>query len=142
MAIRTKIYAAFCGTGKTYLCNNFPDDYFELECWEYQSGDFPNNYIKDIFNKIGKVKYLFISTNPVVLEQLYKQGVKIILIYPDKSLKEKYMKRFCERNSSYDFIGVMYKHWDDWLDELKELNYCKQIILKSNEYLLNVINKI
>ena len=39
----TVLCAAFCGVGKSYLCNNFPYTYKELECWEYRDGDFPND---------------------------------------------------------------------------------------------------
>ena len=49
------------------------------------------------------------------------------------------MNRYCNRNDSYDFLGVMYKHWSDWLIELETLRYCKHIILKSNQYLIDVI---
>ena len=140
--IHTIIYSAFCGTGKSYLCKKYPDRYKELECWNYEykkDGKFPANYIDDIKKQIGNVQYLFISTNPVVLKQLHKEGIEIVLVYPDKSLKEEYMKRYCTRNDAYDFIGVMYKHWDDWLTELKEQNCCKRIILKSGQYLQDVL---
>lgn len=85
------------------------------------------------------MKYLFISSDPVILKQLDKEGIKILLIYPDNSLKEEYMQRYCERNSGYDFIGVMYKHWYDWVNQLKDQDYCEHIILKSGEYLQDVI---
>lgn len=138
----TTICAAFCGTGKSYLSNTFPNEYQEIECWEYRkSKDFPNNYVEAVINKIDKVKYLLISTDPVILKELYKWVDSIILVYPDNSLKEEYMKRYCDRNSGYDFIGVMYKHWDEWLNELKLQNYCKHTILKSEQYLSDLLQK-
>jgi hypothetical protein len=138
--METILYAAFCGTGKSHLCRTYPNDYCEIECWQYQqSGDFPNNYIDEVLDKVGKFKYLLLSTNPVILKELYKKVSQITLVYPENSLKEEYMKRFCERNSPYDFIGVMYKHWDDWLNELKDQTYCRQIALKSGQYLSCII---
>lgn len=135
----TLLCAAFCGTGKTYLCKSDPEKYKELECWEFRKGDFPANYVKEIKKLIGKVEVLFISSDPTILKQLNEDGVEFLLVYPDNSLKEQYMKRYCDRNSSYDFIGVMYKHWIDWVNELSEQLYCKKIILKDGQYLKDVM---
>ncbi len=134
------IYASFCGTGKTYLCGKSPKKYVELECWKYTSGNFPHNYVNDIEAKIEKTDYLFISTNPVVLKQLHKLGIQITLIYPKNNLKNKYMKKFKARGSSGGFIDTLNLHWDAWIDELKEQNYCNHVVLSDGQYLEEYIN--
>ncbi len=134
-----KVYASFCGTGKSYLCKKFPKKCIEFECWEYDEGNFPHNYIKDIKLKIGKVEHIFISTNPVVLKQLHKLGISITLIYPKNNLKEKYIKRFKKRGSSKHFINRLNNSWDNWLDELKEQDYCQHIVLNDGQYLENLL---
>jgi len=144
--MKKTIYSSFCGTGKTYLCNNFPKEYAELCCWEYQGETFPDNYISDIVDKLNTIKYLFISTNPVALKKLNELGFNIVLIYPKNELKEEYFRRFTNRikgdpiNIHLDFLETMDTYWDGWLNELKEQNYCTHIILKSGEYLQNVLN--
>jgi len=135
----TIICAAFCGTGKSYLCDNFPDVYKEIEDWEYRQGDFPNNYINDVLNMIGKIKYLFISTDSEILDELNKRGIKMQLYYPENELRNEYLDRFIDRDSPYDFIGTMMKHWGVWINGLKEHNYGKHIILKKGEYLQDVL---
>ena len=131
------IYAAFCGTGKSYLANTFPNDYIEFECWKYQGSDFPNNYIREIISK--DAKYIFISTNPIVLKELNKLGYEIQLCYPKNELKEEYFKRYVERGSSSDFLEMLDANWDKWLDELKNETYCNHIVLDKNEYLSKYI---
>lgn len=135
----TILYAAFCGTGKSFLCKVAPDIYKEVECWNYRSGDFPNNYVEDIIGMIGKVKYLFISTDPIVLKELNKLGIEIQLVYPENNLRNEYLDRFIDRDSPYDFIGTLMKNWNIWINELKEQTYCKQSILKSGEYLKDIL---
>lgn len=138
--METIIISAFCGTGKSYLSTNHSDECAEVECWNYRKeSDFPHNYIKAVLEKVGKVKYLLISTDPNILKELIKQVDQITLIYPDNSLKEEYMKRYCQRKSPYDFIGVLYMHWDEWLNDLKQQDYCKHIVLNSGQYLSDVI---
>lgn len=131
----TIIVSAFCGTGKTYLAEKFTDTYQEIECWEYREGDFPNNYVQDVIKALGKIKYLFISTDPVILKELNKLGMEIYLIYPKNELRYEYLDRFLERDSPYDFIGTIIKYWNVWINELKEQDYCKHIVLESGEYL-------
>ena len=139
MNINTIIYASFCGTGKSYLCEKYPNTYKEIECWKYRDDDFPKNYIQDVIMLFGKTKYLFISTDPVILRELNKLGFNIRLIYPNNKLRNEYLDRYIERNSSNDFIGMIMKNWNTWIDELKEQKYCEHIILEEGEYLKDVI---
>ncbi len=136
-----QIYAAFCGTGKSYLCDTFADKYVELEDWNYRDGNFPKNYIKDIRAVIGNYEYIFIGTDPIVLKQLNESGINIKLVYPKKELKSEYFKRFAMRGSHIDFVNAINKYWDVWLDELKGQSYCEHIILNKDEYLEDIVRK-
>jgi len=142
MMDNTKICAAFCGTGKSYLSNNFPDTYKEIECWEYRKGDFPINYVNDVISAMGKTKYLFISTDPIILKELNKRGVEIQLYYPQNELRNEYLDRFIERVSPLDFVGAIMVNWHKWINQLKEQNYCKHTVMNSGEYLQDVINNL
>lgn len=140
--MKTILYAAFCGTGKTRVCDNSKYNIIELECWKYEGKHFPRNYITDIKSKIGKVKYILISTNPVVLKELNKTGIEINLVYPQIELKEEYLLRYRKRKSAKEFITLLGDNWDDWINELKEQKYCKHIVLESGEFLSDILNRI
>lgn len=138
MKEKTIICAAFCGTGKSYLCNNSPETYKEIECWEYRGKKFPNNYIQDVIKYINQTKYLFISTDPVILRGLNDLGIEIRLIYPETELRNEYLDRYISRNDPYDFIGTIMKNWRLWISELNELKEhkgYKHTVLKSGQYL-------
>lgn len=139
--INTTVHAAFCGTGKSYLCNNSPDTYKEIECWEYRKGDFPNNYINEVIWAIGVTKYLFISTDPVILKELNKLGIEIRLYYPQNELRNEYLDRFIDRVSPLDFVGAIMVNWEKWIDQLKEQDYCKHTILETGQYLSDALEK-
>lgn len=138
---KTVLCAAFCGTGKTYMSKNFKDNYTEVECWKYREGDFPKNYTQDVINKLGKTKYLFISTDPIVLKALHNLDIEILLIYPKNELRNEYLDRYIDRDDPYDFIGTIMKNWNIWIDELKEQIYCKHIVLESGEYLKKTLEQ-
>jgi len=135
--MKTEIISAFCGTGKTFICENTSIKAIEIEYWKYNNMD--AQYINDVKNQIGKVDYIFISTDPKGLILLHNEGIKIILVYPKNELRNEYLDRYIERDSPYDFIGTFMKHWHLWINELKEQKYCTHIILESGEYLQNII---
>jgi hypothetical protein len=136
----TILYAAFCGTGKTYICENNTDiKSIEIEYWKYKDKGLQKQYIKDIKKQFRRVDYIFIATDPENLKLLYKEGFDITVVYPENKLRNEYLDRYIKRNSSCDFIGTFMKYWNPWIDELKEQKYCKHIILKSGQYLQDVI---
>lgn len=139
---KSKIISAFCGTGKTYICDNVDVKSIEVEYWKYQEqGLSPNRYLQDIKNKIGKFDYIFISTDPIALRFLIDEGLDITLVYPENSLRGEYLDRYIERDSPYDFIGTFMKFWNIWLDELKEQD-CNHIVLSQGQYLQDILEKL
>ena len=136
---RAVLYASFCGTGKTYICNKTNIKSVEVEYWEYKDKGLQQEYIKDIKKHITSVDYIFISTDPEGLRLLHKEGFNITLVYPKNELRSEYLDRYIERDSSTDFIGTFMKYWHTWIDELKEQKYCQHIILESGQYLYDVL---
>jgi hypothetical protein len=136
----TILYAAFCGTGKTYLCNNSDIKAIEVEYWQYKEKGLQKEYVQDIKKLIGKVDYIFIATDPEGLRLLNKEGFDITLVYPKNELRNEYLDRYIDRDSSYNFIGTFMKNWNLWINELKEQKHYNHIILDSGQYLKDIIN--
>lgn len=137
--VKITLCAAFCGTGKTYICEKTDIKAIEIEYWKYKDNNLQKEYIRDIKIQTGKVDYIFISTDPDGLKLLNKEGFDITLIYPKNELRNEYLDRYIDRDSPYDFIGTFMKHWHIWINELKEQNYCEHIILNSGQYLQDII---
>ena len=137
--MNTTLYAAWCGTGKTYLCEKTDTSSIEIEYWKYKDRGLREKYIEDVENYYGKVDCILISTDPDGLRLLRDKGFEITLVYPQNELRNEYLDRYLKRDSPSDFIGVFMKYWNIWIDELKEQDYCKHIVLKSGQYLRDVI---
>lgn len=138
IAQNTVLCAAFPGTGKTFLCEKTSVKAVEVEYWKYKDKS-KKAYVDDINKYLGIVDYIFISTDPEGLNILHKEGFGITLIYPKNELREEYLNRYIKRDSPYDFIGSFMKYWHIWIDELKQLSFCKHIVLDSGQYLQSVI---
>ena len=136
----TVLCAGFCGIGKTFICNNSKYKAVEVEFWQYKNKGLIKEFIRDVKKHYGKVDYIFLSTDPDGLELLNKEGYDIVLVYPERELRNEYLDRYIERDNPYDFIGTMMLRWNKIIDELDELTYCKKIILKEGEYLKDVID--
>jgi len=135
----TVLYAAFCGTGKTHVCEKTDINAIEVEYWKYKEKGLQKKYIEDIKKHIGIVDYIFITTEPDGLKLLHDEGFDITLVYPKNELRNEYLDRYIQRDSPHDFIGAYMKYWNPWINELKEQIYCKHIVLEKGQYLLDVI---
>ena len=133
------IYAAFCGAGKTHICEKADIKAIEIEYWKYEG--LQKEYVSDVKKCYGIYDYIFISTDPEGLKLLRNEKFEITLVYPQNKLRDEYLDRYIARDSPYDFIGSFMKYWNPWLNELKEQTYCKHIVLKSGEYLQDVLTK-
>ena len=131
----TIICAAFCGTGKTYVCEKTDIKSVEVEYWKYKDAGLQNEYVSDVKKHFGTVEYIFVSTDPDGLRLLRDEGFDILLVYPKNEIREEYLNRYIERDSPHDFIGAFMKFWHPWIDELKEQSYCEHVILEKGQYL-------
>ncbi len=137
----TVLCAAFCGTGKTFICEKTDIKAVEIEYWKYKDKGLQKEYVEDIRKQLGEAQYIFIATDPEGLKLLHNEGFdNIILVYPKDELRNEYLDRYIERDSPHDFIGVFMKYWNPWINELKDLKYCKHIVLEKSQYLKDVLN--
>ena len=138
--IKTILCASFCGTGKTFICENSRIKAVEVEYWKYKGIE--KEFIQDIKKHIGVVDIVFLQTDTESLNLIKNEGLEIILIYPQKNLRNEYLDRYIERDNPYDFIGTMMKYWDKNIDELSNRNYCKHFVLEKNQYITDIIHQI
>ena len=140
------IMSAFPGTGKSeYLRQGEGSGYMpqgfacDSDSSNFDKSEFPSNYIEHIKSKIDDgYARIFVSSHKEVREALLKNEIEFTLVYPDRELKEEYLRRYKERGSSESFINLISNNWDLWLTELENQTGCKHIVLKSNQFISNI----
>lgn len=135
---RTFVISAFPACGKSYCFNNHQDKFSMLDSdssefsWikntegkntTDRNPDFPQNYINHIRANIGKVDVIFVSSHKVVREALAENGIRAIIVYPNKDLKEEWIRRFKERGNDEKFINFISNNWDNFIDDIENENY-------------------
>lgn len=142
---KTKVIAGFPGIGKTYFMKHNSDksisdsdstnfSWADEEKTE-RNPEFPSNYIQHIKDNLGKVDIILVSTHDEVRKALEDNKIEYTLVYPDKELKDEYIKRYSERGSDYKFMDFINTRWDDMINGLEKETYPKKVSLKSGQFL-------
>jgi len=137
----TMLLSAFPGTGKSYLFRSPGNKVIlDSDSSTFDKSDFPANYIRHIKENIGKADIICISSHKDVRDALVENSLYFTLVYPDKSLREDYVKRYIERGSPAGFVNLVSKNWDQWVSELDNQEGCDKIVLKKGEYISNIFS--
>jgi hypothetical protein len=141
--MKTKVYSAFPGVGKTTYFNTTQKNVLDSDSSKFDKKNFPANYIEHIERNIEdpKVDKILVSSHKDVRDSLIKKGIPFVLVYPDRSLKDEYIQRYKDRGNNDDFIKLLDKNWDTWMDEIDSIEpspYPYKVKLKSGQYLTDV----
>ncbi len=133
--MRTRIIAAFPGTGKTYYHNHSGKMTLDVDTSSFMKYGkaFPDNFIEYIKDNIEHhiYEFIFVSTHKEIIEALLDNCIFFYLIYPSPfrdEAKEYYLKRYKERGDPESFIRLINKSWEKWLRRCWFTEYgCKNI---------------
>jgi len=137
-----EIISGFPGIGKTYYKQNINNFILDSDSSRFswikkdeRNLNFPKNYIDHIKNSIPHYDLILISSHKIVREALVSNNLFFTLIFPERDLKEEYILRFKKRGSPQNFINMMEKNWEVFIDEMENQKGCKIIKLKSHQFL-------
>ena len=139
----TIIISGFPGVGKSFLGKN-NDDFIDLDSSRYAGEDRWQRYKERIEDALGIYKYIFVSSHQETRDILNELGLKYYVVYPDKNLKEEYLKRYKERGSKEDFIDLMDNNFESFIDSIENNspNGVKVKLTKYSDFLKTVIYKL
>lgn len=134
-----RVICGFPGVGKSTLFNELKDSkkkVLDSDSSTFDKSEFPENYIKHIKDKTSKGYTILASSHDVVRDALIKEKIPFTLVYPDKSLKDEYLKRYKERGSPKEFQNLLDKKWDEWIGQCDALDntLVTKVKLKSGEF--------
>jgi hypothetical protein len=145
--MKTKVYSAFPGVGKTTYFNNTEKNVLDSDSSKFDKKHFPDNYIQHIERNIQdpNVDKILVSSHKDVRDALLKKEIPFVLVYPDRSLKDEYIQRYKDRGNNDAFVGLLDKNWDQWMDEMDEISLQEgqtlyKVKLGSGQFLVDVID--
>ena len=145
--MKTKVYSAFPGCGKTTYFKNTDKNVLDSDSSKFDKRHFPGNYLDHIERSIEdpNVDKILVSSHKDVRDGLVRRGIPFVLVYPERTIKEEYIQRYKDRGNNDSFIDLLEKNWDNWMDEMDEMSVpmgqiLHKVRLKSGQYLNDVIN--
>ena len=135
-----KVICGFPGVGKSTLFKELKDSgekVLDSDSSTFDKSEFPNNYITHIKNKTAEGYTVLGSSHDVVRNALISEKMPFTLVYPNKKLKDEYLKRYEDRGSPDSFIKLLDSNWDKWISQCDELDndLVTKMELKSGEYI-------
>jgi hypothetical protein len=121
------IISGFPGIGKSYITkNNTKFKIHDSDSSEFswmgkgvRHPDFPQNYMNHILSVMYDYDIIFVSSHKIVREALIENGFYFYLVYPCKELKQEYLRRYRQRGNEQDFIDMLNKNWDSFIDDIE-----------------------
>jgi hypothetical protein len=138
---KTIIISAFPGCGKSHLFRNKGEkNILDSDSSTFDKSNFPQNYIEHIKSNIGIADLILVSSHKEVRDALVENGIDFTLVYPNRQIKDEYIKRYIDRGNNENFVNLLQNNWDNWMNELDEQTGCEKIELNSGQYLSDVVN--
>lgn len=145
------IISAFPGTGKSHLykANKSSRKIYDSDSSKFswlESGERNPNFVTDYCDYIEKIQnkkgnhLQLISSHKEVRDELRRRNFKYTLIYPSRELKNEYIERYIKRGSHEAFVKLMTDKWDEMIDSCEQDEKAIQIVLKSNEYISDIMD--
>lgn len=138
------IIAGFPGIGKSTLTKLLPAGYAcDADSGNFSKNLFPDNYIKHIdYLTMKNVPIIFTSSHEEVRNVFDEQGYVYSIVFPNKKLKDHYIKRYKTRGSKSEFIDYVADNWNDWIDSCKNSKNFKIELRHVHETLADVYTDI
>lgn len=135
-----RIINAFPGCGKSTLKRALPDLVCDSDSSKWSKDElWPINYISSLrqLQSIGQL--VLASTHKEVIDNLINGG-RMLVVYPDRSLKPIYLKNYVERNSPEAFVKLMDNKWDSFINDIEALPTSLLFKLGEGQYLGNMLS--
>jgi len=139
------IICGFPGVGKSSVIKTkINDNLLDSDSSTFDKSKFPDNYIEHIKENISDGKTILASSHDVVRDALIENKLPFFLVYPDKSLKKEYLKRYTDRGSPVKFNTLMEENFEKWAKQCDDIDnkLVTKIKLKSGQYLSDVMDEI
>lgn len=141
-----RLIAAFPATGKTYFATrheNVADSDSSAFSWirpGERHPDWPHNYLRHIKDELLDGRTVLVSTHAEVRGLLEDQELPFTLVYPERHLREEYVRRMADRGSPIALCELVAAKWNQWITELHEQACAVRIVLGAGDYLSDVMD--
>jgi len=143
--------------GKTLFIASFPDlGSFDFSKTGIKVGDidnsdyyFDNNnsnyihsYIDSLKNMVGTCDVLFVPATDSVIKALENDGIKCVVLYPNKSCKDSFIKDMINSKMEEAYVSMIEDSWDFIISHLDKRNYDYKFVMGEDDNVLDILHSL
>lgn len=133
------IVSCFAGIGKNYAIKYYRDKGYRVNSIE-KTRDFNKQQFVNMINTLSKVSDILFIPYWLGMRE-YTKGINFLLVYPDRSLKSDYVRRFRQLGFTIDEVNYLISNWNTMIDDCETFER-KVKITRPNEYLAEILDII
>lgn len=142
---RAKIIVGFPGIGKSYISKDTTGAYSWLNIHDepgYAKGA-EESFFTGVLLLAQQPGVLLLPAHRMVGNFLISQNLTFTSVFPKRCLKNDYLKRYRERGSSVEFVELVEKRWDPFVDNMRYSHgRCNHVELDEGQFLKDVFGEI
>ena len=154
------VIVAFPGCGKTHAKKMLGDKIIDHDTapdsWEKDENgnlkldengkkirkpDYFQNYAKEVNQLRFQYDYVCVTSHQEVRDELNKQNIPYVVIYPPRDMKDEMIQRYIDRGSPDSFVKTMSNNFEMFLNTLENDVTPNKIVLKPSQHLSDVLRE-
>lgn len=101
-----------------------------------------HSYIESLKKLVGTCDVLFVPATDKVISSLQDEGIKCVVLYPNISCKEKFVKDLLDSKMEEDFVSMIEDSWEFIISRLDRKNYDYKFVMGEDDKVLDVLKSL
>ena len=101
-----------------------------------------HSYIESLKKMVGTCDVLFVPATDKVITGLQDEGIKCIVLYPNISCKDKFIKDLLDSKMEEDFVSMIESSWEFIISRLDKKNYDYKFVMGEDDKVLDVLKSL
>lgn len=106
------------------------------------SSSYIHSYINSLKSLVGTCDVLFVPATDSIISSLTKEGIKCIVLYPNISCKESFLKDLLNSKMEEDFVSMIENSWDFFISRLDKKDYDYKFVMGEDDKVLDVLRTL
>lgn len=106
------------------------------------SSNYIHSYIKSLKSLVGTCDVLFVPATDSVISGLTNEDIKCIVLYPNISCKDKFLKDLLDSKVEDDFVSMIDNSWDFIISRLDKKDYDYKFVMGEDDRVLEVLRTL
>lgn len=110
-------------------------DYF----FNVRDSSYIHSYVNSLKSMAGSCDIVFVPANDGIISSLVKEGIKCIVLYPNRECKDTFIKDMNDSGVDPSFVSMVNDSWDFIISKLDKHDYDYKFVMDKDDKVLDVL---